>query len=377
MTWDMRYRFDQIAINSKAKKKPVEEDRHHYIGLEHLDSGSLVVSRWGADVAPKGEKLLMKKGDVLFGKRRAYQKKVAIAPFDGIFSAHGMVLRPNEDVIDKDFFPMFISSDYFLDTAIGLSVGSLSPTINWKDLARQEFELPSMDKQRELAQVLWAMEETKVGYQHLLADTEELVKSRFVEMFGDPVTNPMGWPVKKLSDIAEYYNGLTYHPEDTADEGTLVLRSSNIQEGKLAYEDNVFVSCDIREKYFVRENDILMCSRNGSARLVGKVAVIKNIDSPMAFGAFMMIIRSKLWAYLYVYFQMEAFRRQIITGKTSTINQITGKMLDAVEIPVPSDFVVEQFMLFVQQADKSKLVIQETLEKHAALKAAIMRTYFN
>ena len=97
----------------------------------------------------------------------------------------------------------------------------------------------------------------------------------------------------------------------------------------------------------------------------------------MAFGAFMMIIRSKLWAYLYVYFQMEAFRRQIITGKTSTINQITGKMLDAVEIPVPSDFVVEQFMLFVQQADKSKLVIQETLEKHAALKAAIMRTYFN
>ena len=104
------------------------------IGLEHLDAGTLTVSRWGSEVAPVGEKLIMRKGDVLFGKRRAYQKKVAIAPFDGIFSAHGMVLRPREDVITKEFFPLFINSDYFLDEAIRISVGSLSPTVNWKDL---------------------------------------------------------------------------------------------------------------------------------------------------------------------------------------------------------------------------------------------------
>lgn len=99
-----KYRFDQIAINSTEKKKPAEEDRFTYLGLEHLDSGTLRVTRFGTEVAPVGEKLVMHKGDVLFGKRRAYQKKVAIAPFDGIFSAHGMVLRPKEDVIDKDFF---------------------------------------------------------------------------------------------------------------------------------------------------------------------------------------------------------------------------------------------------------------------------------
>ena len=122
-----RYKFDQIAFNSTDKKKPTDEDKEHYIGLEHLDSGSLQVTRWGSEIAPKGEKLLMKKGDVLFGKRRAYQKKVAIAPFDGIFSAHGMVLRPKTEVIDPDFFPLFIASDYFLDAAIKISVGSLSP----------------------------------------------------------------------------------------------------------------------------------------------------------------------------------------------------------------------------------------------------------
>ena len=175
-----KYRFDQIAINSIEKKKPVEEDRFTYIGLEHLDSGSLTVSRYGSDVAPVGEKLIMRKGDVLFGKRRAYQKKVAVAPFDGIFSAHGMVLRPRVEVVDKDFFPLFISSDYFLNAAIQISVGSLSPTINWKDLRELEFELPDLVTQRKLSDVLWAIINTAEAYKRLIAVSDELVKSQFL-----------------------------------------------------------------------------------------------------------------------------------------------------------------------------------------------------
>ena len=143
-----KYKFDEIAINSTQKKKPTEEDKVYYIGLEHIDPGCFDVVRWGSDVAPTGDKLLMQKGDVLFGKRRAYQRKVAIAPFDGIFSAHGMVLRPNLKVIDANYFPFFISSDKFMETAVRISVGGLSPTINWKDLAKQEFELPSLEEQK-------------------------------------------------------------------------------------------------------------------------------------------------------------------------------------------------------------------------------------
>lgn len=181
-----RYKFDQIAFNSTDKKKPVDEDKEHYIGLEHLDSGSLKVTRWGSEIAPKGEKLLMKKGDVLFGKRRAYQKKVAIAPFDGIFSAHGLVLRPKTDVIDPGFFPLFIASDYFLNAAIKISVGSLSPTINWRDLKDLEFDIPSLSVQKKLAKILWAINDTKGAYEQLIQETDELVKSQFIEMFGDP-----------------------------------------------------------------------------------------------------------------------------------------------------------------------------------------------
>jgi len=350
-----KYRFEQIAINSTEKKKPVEEDRFTYLGLEHLDSGSLKVTRFGSEVAPIGEKLVMHKGDVLFGKRRAYQKKVAIAPFDGIFSAHGMVLRPREDVIDKSFFPLFISSDYFLDAAIKISVGSLSPTINWRDLKTLEFELPDLATQRKLAETLWSINDTMETYKKLIAATDELVKSQFMEQFGNLDSNTKHYPIKKLSEIADYWNGLTYKPTDTVQDGTgiLVLRSSNIQNGALSFDDNVRVTCPIKEKLFVKENDILLCSRNGSAALVGKTALIKGLTEPMTFGAFMMIIRSSYYPFLKTYFEMPVFRKQISTG-TSTINQITGKMLNDISIPVPELKAVERFKLLVDQTDKSK-----------------------
>ena len=178
----MKYKFEDIIFNITEKKKPVEEDKYNYIGLEHLESGNLFISKWGSDTAPEGEKIVMKKGDVLFGKRRAYQKKVAISPIDGIFSAHGMVLRPKEDVICKEFLPFFISSEAFLNEAIRISVGGLSPTINWKDIKELEFDLPSLAEQKVLAEKLWAAYEVKQSYLKMIAATEEMVKAQFIEM---------------------------------------------------------------------------------------------------------------------------------------------------------------------------------------------------
>ena len=196
----------------------------------------------------------------------------------------------------------------------------------------------------------------KFRQEELLA-LDNLIKARFVEMFGDPTTNPKGYPIKVLSEIAEYWNGLTYKPEDVSDEGIIVLRSSNIQNATLDFADIVRVSCKIGDKKYVQDNDILMCSRNGSARLVGKVALIKEVEEPMSFGAFMMIIRSAYYSYLMTYFQMPAFRMQIATGATTTINQITGRMLDAVKLPVPDADTINQFADFVKQVDKSKVAV--------------------
>ena len=177
--------------------------------------------------------------------------------------------------------------------------------------------------------------------------------SQFIEMTGDPRTNPKGWPVKTLPELATYSIGLTYKPENISEEGTIVLRSGNIQNSKIDLADVVRVNCPIKESIYVQKNDILMCSRNGSAALVGKVAMIKDIPEPMTYGAFMTVIRSEYSDYLYLYFQSNDFREQVSTGKSSTMNQITQNMLDKISLPLPDDETRKKLSIILHQADKS------------------------
>ncbi len=350
-----KYRFDQIAINSTEKKKPVEEDRFTYLGLEHLDSGSLKVARYGSEVAPIGEKLIMRKGDVLFGKRRAYQKKVAIAPFDGIFSAHGMVLRPKEDVIDKDFFPLFISSDYFLDAAIKISVGSLSPTINWRDLKGLEFELPDLDIQRRLATVLWAMNDTMDSYKDLIAATNELVKSQFIEMFGE------GFETIRLSDLAIYRRGSFPQPYGKAEwydgEGAMpFVQVADVGENMSLVEDTKQkISLMAQPKsVFVPQGSVVV-TLQGS---IGRVAITQYdcyMDRTLAvFESFKIDVNKLCFAYqLRNKFAIEAEVARGVTIKTITKEEFSN--FEIAKIPI---HLQDQFAEFVKQSDKSKYMIK-------------------
>lgn len=144
-----------------------------------------------------------------------------------------------------------------------------------------------------------------------------------------------GWEIKKLGEVSEYFNGLTYSPKDVSDKGTIVLRSSNIQNDELDFSDLVRVNVNIKERLFLKEGDILMCSRNGSQRLVGKTAPILNLQEPMTFGTFMMIIRSEFSSYLLWFFKTDEFKKQISGGENTMINQVTRYMLDEIEIPLP------------------------------------------
>ena len=351
-----KYRFDQIAINNTEKKKPVEEDRFTYLGLEHLDSGSLKVTRFGSEVAPIGEKLVMHKGDVLFGKRRAYQKKVAIAPFDGIFSAHGMVLRPKEEVIDKDFFPLFISSDYFLDAAIKISVGSLSPTINWRDLKELEFELPDLETQRKLAEVLWSINDTMEAYKKLIAATDELVKSQFIEMFGNPITNDKRWPTKKMKDVAP---SSPYTGEIIQNTNGYWLLNLDMVESN---------SGRIIEKVYVAEDEIGQSTTTFSSKYVlysklrpylNKV-VVPDDDGYATTELIPLLPNQQLLTQLYL--------AQLLRGDEFLAyisSQVSGTKMPRVTMNVFWDFDVmlppldlqEQFAAFVRQSDKSKFAV--------------------
>lgn len=368
-----KYKFEDIAINSKLKKKPVEEDKYHYIGLEHLDSGSLEVTRYGSEVAPKGEKLIMKKGDVLFGKRRAYQKKVGIAPFDGIFSAHGMVLRPKENVIDKNFFPLFISSDYFLDAAIKISVGSLSPTINWSDLKELEFELPDLEGQKKLAKILWAAEETKQSYKTLLQKTDDLVKAKFEEMFGDLKR-------ERLGNYIEQIRGVSYKPTDLSpqlEEGYItLLRANNIADGTINFDDVQYVSRKkVSNNQIIQQKDILMCASSGSLEHVGKTALC-SLSAEYTFGAFCKLIRANngLKAeYIFSYMNTKEYRNIIKdVANGANINNLRNEDIENIMIPIPSDKEQDTFICFYNQAEKSKLQLQTSLDSlNATMRALI------
>ena len=353
------FKFDEIAFNSTEKKKPVDEDKYTYLGLEHLDSDSIYVTRYGADVAPKGDKLIMKKGDVLFGKRRAYQKKVAIAPFDGIFSAHGMVLRPKEDVIDKDFFPMFIKSDYFLDAAIKISVGSLSPTINWRDLKELKFELPSLEEQRKLAEVLWAIYDMKDKYKKLILATDELVKSQFIEMFGELGKDQKGWGLTTLGECCELNPKRPRNIDDEL-EVSFVPMPAVSEDGKIDCSD-VKLYKDVRKgfTYFV-ENDVLFakitpCMENG------KGAVAKGLSGGIGSGStefhVLRPIEGKSNPYwLYIITMIKSFRvgaRKVMTGTGGQLRVPVGYLRDF-PISLPPIGLQNAFEAFVHQSDKSK-----------------------
>lgn len=374
----MVHRFDEIAINSTAKKKPEESDRFCYIGLEHIEPGTFEISHWGADAAPVGEKLIMRKGDILFGKRRAYQRKVAIAPFDGIFSAHGMVLRPKEEVICKEYFPFFLSSDQFMDTAIRISVGGLSPTINWKDLQQQEFDLPSLEEQRRLADKLWAAYELKEAYKKMIAATDEMVKAQFIEMFfHDDIM------LQKLHEHINITRGVSYKPDDVIQSidsnASIILRANNIDCGDINYEDLVYVkSYRVSDEQLLSPGDIVMCASNGSKNLVGKAAILHFLPNiRTSFGAFCLGIRCKstiLPEYLSTYFQTSLYRDKIESlGAGSNIINIKPAQIYDLEIPVPPIENQHVFCNIVNQAEKSKSELRQAIEKIDRVMKSLMQ----
>ena len=352
-----KYKFSDIAINSTEKKKPVEEDKYTYIGLEHLDSGTLTVSRWGAEVAPKGEKLIMKKGDVLFGKRRAYQKKVGVAPFDGIFSAHGMVLRPKEKVVTKEYFPLFISSNYFLDKAIQISVGSLSPTINWKDLQNLEFEIPSIEEQQHVAPVIWAAIDTKNAYNKLLQETDELIKSQFIEMFGDPTINPKNMKMTTIGEVCDFQGGsqpprkeFIFEPREG------YVRLIQIRD----YKTDEYITYAPKEKCrrFCDTDDI-MIGRYGPPIF----QILQGIEGAYNVALMKAIPHGIDKEFLRAYLKRDELLHHLERFQQRTAGQTGIDMGELRSYPCPLPSIDEQkaYVEFVRQSDKSKFELKQAI----------------
>lgn len=222
---------DVIASVTDRVDDPSKAGVDRYVGLEHLDPGVMTVQRWDTPDKVEAQKLRFQPGDVIFGRRRAYQKKVALADFEGICSAHALVLRVRPDHVDPSFLPVFLSSDYFLDRAVEISVGSLSPTVNWRDLKVQEFNLPPLDEQKRIADLVGAIEQHRAAISTRSSQAERLAD----ELFGALLAATSAESVLLPSLLNEATVGVVvrptqYYTDDPA--GVPALRGLNIQPGR-------------------------------------------------------------------------------------------------------------------------------------------------
>ena len=185
---------------------------------------------------------------------------------------------------------------------------------------------------------------------------------------------PFDWSITPLGKIGDALIGLTYAPSDVRPYGTLVLRSSNIQNDALAFEDNVFVDREIPERIMVRPGDVLICVRNGSRALIGKTALLDERTVGMTFGAFMAVFRSDQGRYINYLFRSHIMKRQIDEHLGATINQITNKSLKSFQIPLPpTEDEVDAIATALSDVDALLEGLDRLIAKKRDLKQATMQ----
>jgi type I restriction enzyme M protein len=277
-----RVRFDEMAQNVNERVEPSEAPDEIYVGLEHLEAQDLHIRRWGKGSDVIGTKLRFRKGDLIFGRRRAYQRKLAVAEFDGICSAHAMVVRARPEIVLPDFLPFLMMSDRFMNRAVEVSVGSLSPTINWSTLKREEFDLPPLDQQRRIAELLWAVDEVKARYGILHSRAVAMYDARLAAAFGN------GTSRRTLGEVLTYASdgpfGSKLKTEHYADGGARVIRLQNISAGGFDDSDRVFISesyfAELR-RYEIRPGDVLVAGLGDETHPVGRAAIVPALLGPV------------------------------------------------------------------------------------------------
>lgn len=205
-----KVKFGDVVQLSKARcADPLAEDVERYVGLEHLEPGDLRIRRWGNVADGVTFTSLFKPGQVLFGKRRAYQRKVAVADFAGVCSGDIYVLESQDvDVLLPELLPFICQTDAFFDHAVGTSAGSLSPRTNWDSLAKFEFALPTIEEQRLLVDTFQASLVTAEHIREGMQSAGELFERLCLDAFApnknryhdpDPTAVfPFHWEMKRM-----------------------------------------------------------------------------------------------------------------------------------------------------------------------------------
>ena len=342
-----RVAFGDVATCANDRiDNPVDAGVERYVGLEHLDSDSLVIRRWGFPAAVTATKLLFRKGDIIFGRRRVYQRKLAVADFDGICSAHALVLRAKSGAVLPRFLPFFMQSDAFMERAKAISVGSLSPTINWRTLASEEFALPPLDEQHRLASVLTAVMEASQTCSHLehaLIQTElgaiQTGLDRNRHRPAVPVVDLLREPPR---------NGISPSPIPFDEAGRAGLKTVSISAVDRGRFDptNALKCVEIEgataRPFLVREGDAFIVRGNGNRKLCGRAGLADMSYDDLVYPDLLIRLRFDptriLPAFAVAQWNLPAVHRGLSARAKSTngIWKVNGQDVRAHRLVVPS-----------------------------------------
>ena len=366
-----RVKFGDVVKDVKINIDRLNNPYEYYVAGDHMDSEDLTIHRKGCfttdDVGPAFIRVF-KPGQILYGSRRTYLKKIAVADFEGVCANTTFVFETKDPhAFEQRLLPFIMLSKDFTTWSIAKSKGSTNPYVLFSDLADFEFELPPLEEQKVLADKLWAAYRLKEAYKKLLVATDEMVKLQFIEMFYRGQ-----YKNEKLKSHIEVIRGVSYKPTDVRDEvndsSAVILRSNNIDNGEINLDDLVYVDKRrVSITQIILHGDIIMCGSNGSKSLVGKAAMIDNTPKHMiSFGAFCLCIRCKETInpmYLSTFFQTSIYRDIIEElGSGSNILNIKPEHIYNIEIPIPSIIEQNKFISIAEQADKSKFELKQCIE---------------
>lgn len=369
------WRFDQMATNVNVRiDNPSESGMEHYIGLEHLDADSLKIRRWGMPDDVEATKLMFMKGDIIFGRRRAYQRKLGVAEFDGICSAHAMVLRAKPDVVLPEFLPFFMQSDLFMSRAVEISVGSLSPTINWKTMAVQEFALPPIDEQQQISSAMRSIEDVIEAYRSLEVAAIDLLRSS-----GDELLLNIGdAPKRPVRDLCEKHRPLCYgvvQPGDELQSGVPLLRVCDLETSEPAIQSLKRITQSIDNQYKrsrVQTGDVLV----SIVGTIGRVFLV-----PSTFNDFNIAraiarispgpeVDSK---YLFYVLSTTAYQQKLVNESVETARKTLNlEQLGKLLFPVPSLEVQRRIVHSLDELSLGLSVVRERLQRTIRLKSRVL-----
>lgn len=366
-------RFDRIATNVNERvDDPSEAGVDYYVGLEHLDSDTLTIRRWGSPSDVQATKLRFRSGDIIFGRRRVYQRKLGVAHFDGICSAHAMVLRAKPDVALPEFLPFFMQSEMFMERAKAISVGSLSPTINWPALAREEFSLPPLDEQRRIGEMLGAANATTECLMSVGNTLAVLLESFLIEHFGEMARDSA---VKKVpvGRAGEVLMGRQRSPvNEKGPQMRPYLRVANVFDGYIDTRDvkQMHFSDEEFMRFQLRPGDVLL-NEGQSRELVGRSAIFRGEVPGACFQNTLIRFRPGIdvtsnYAHLYFRYCLYTGMFAALAKQTTSIAHLGASRFAEMSMPIPPLDIQASATAMVSAIDKQR---HASLERASAIRA--------